>query len=280
MDKAERDSIIANKYKEEHNIDIKNILIRNKNKTYNSEKIDNLEERNKLKDKDINYDLWIKLNSDEKLKIFFDKILLENDNWYFLNEKIINNSYIEDPKIFSVFIDNYFKNKFKTNKIPKEWEKLFEEYIDYKEKTKDQLKKSIEKIWNLKNNNSTFLDFVENDVNSFHLIVAWTRFNFKQKKSENENIDIKKLNIPSLNYSEKILEDLSEKELVYLDNENNLQELIRLQEENDIIFIKDNFDKIKEKSKEIKKGLIKNTNNFFKKTNSAMKKINKKIMSM
>ncbi|HIP33882.1 MAG TPA: hypothetical protein EYG89_03990 [Bacteroidia bacterium] len=63
-------------------------------------------------------------------------------------------------------------------------------------------------------------------------------------------------------------------------NEENLEKLIEIQRENDILFIKDSFKKIKEKAKIFKKNFTKNKKQFIEKSNNTMKKINKKIMSM
>ena len=211
---------IIDSYKKSHDNNITDILLKSKNKEIpKKEKFLNNPKNNinNLEDKDINYKLWNNTDSDLKLKIFFKKILKENKNWYFLNENIIDNSYLNNPDFFKNFINIYFKQKFRIKNIPKLWEKYFSQYEEYTKSTLKQLKNTLQNIWNIKSKNLNILDFIESDVNSFHLLVAWVRFNFKQKEAIEKNVNISTLNLSSLNYSENLIKKLSDDKLLYLD---------------------------------------------------------------
>ncbi|MFC1797968.1 hypothetical protein ACFLY2_02225 [Patescibacteria group bacterium] len=56
-----------------------------------------------------------------------------------------------------------------------------------------------------------FLDFVEEDTNSFHLLISWVDFNLKKKYIDEKNI---KLN----NSNEDIENDVDKKELLDIEN--------------------------------------------------------------
>ena len=199
------------KYQEE----LKQILEKiEKNKNENNSVEDSLEN---LGNKDINYEFWNKLKPDLRIKVFFEKIYFKNDWEDAKFNKDLFKENIEENSDFEEFIEEEFENKYKIKK-----EKNKEEFNKYFRETKSQFNKAI-KIFKSQESFEKLLEYIENNVNDFHLIVSWFHFWLRKKHIEkNKKLQLKdlQLNIPS--FEEKVVAKLQEKELILIDWEWNL----------------------------------------------------------
>ena len=210
---------IKEKYDRFYDEDLLFILSKNKNTFFNEgEFLEKFEKAGSQKKKElINYKSWENLSQDNRLKIFLTDILQKNNDneGYSFNENIFNKNI--DNEYFEEFVNEEFKKKFLVDNIPEEKSTLFHTYKNYKEDTLQQFKKSIDDFENIKNE-VVLLDYIEHNVNNFHLIVTWFHFNLRKEYSISENKEMDKLELKTLNFTEAVVEELQDRWLIDIDN--------------------------------------------------------------
>ena len=153
--------------------------------------------------KKIDFDLWERLDSEIRLKIFLKYILEFKENWFDLNENFL----LEN-------IEEFAEYKFKKIKNILEGEKIAEEYKneleDYKNLVKNQFNdiKNYFTLFNLKwKKNIEKLEFLfKNDINSFHLLVEIFHYFLKKQKANNENKKMSELKLNYQIFAENVLQ--------------------------------------------------------------------------
>lgn len=214
---------IKRQYEEYHNDEICKVLNKNIIDWWTAQTLYEYEWRlNKWEVEawEINHDLWNSLSPDLRLKTFMKVVLEKKDEWkgFQLHSEVckIDTSSKEGKKLFSTFLKYHYKEKNSdVSELDDDALTYTKWFIEYENNTRNQFDSMMEKLSLMNNSNyDSMYDFIENDVNSYHLLVAWNRFNLICNKIWGETVTtqvISQHKIKSQNFSETVLKKLERK---------------------------------------------------------------------
>ncbi len=205
----------------------KNFLKYNENYNKKLLKIDYKDNISELNHNQIDFYLWQKLRISPRLYLFYNKVLDIKKEWIWIKNNFLNKKLKKD------FIEYEFKKISFTYKkllnLEKKWLSNTEDYQKIKTQYDKELKiyeklinfqlNNLTKyfknnsIWN-KNNIEKIQYLLENDINSFQLLVSYFQFNLKSKV---QGKNIEQLSLYSDIFAENVLNSL---DLNYLIKEN------------------------------------------------------------